>query len=210
MLYRGRLLADSCTRPVPSGDAWASGLSRLQLAILSAFCPFAAASFMMPDAQRPFLWRLPLLLDVVHGRCCSLLLAPPASEPCWYGLRLSPKCVFRVTLSPASVGLFSYCYPATENTPWMVEWSKAGLFSCLLALWYATSNAPWRDSIPCQRQAKAVSLCLAGSKAWVMGSLQYFWSIPFFITIFKYPYFMWKKIPVYIFISGMLLVINIR
>lgn len=42
---------------------------------------------------------------------------------------------FSELLSPASVGLFSYCYPATENTPWM-EWSIPAVLHGVEYSWF--------------------------------------------------------------------------
>lgn len=99
---------------------------------------------------------------------------------------------FSELLSPASVGLFSYCYPATENTPWM-EWSIPAVLHGVEYSWFillaSSSGKPLQMHLEeivylASSRPKPVSLCLAGSKAWVMGSLQYFLSIPFFIIIF--------------------------
>lgn len=78
---------------------------------------------------------------IVAGPCLGRLLWCALSSTSMVVMGcIRPIWSSSIVLSPALVGLFSYWSPATENTPWTIRWSTAGVYWWSLSVWYKSSS----------------------------------------------------------------------
>ena len=89
-----------------------------------------------------FLGCLPLrwLMVLVLGGCCGQLLGPLTIGHRCCVMPFFPICLSSIFPPQLLVGLTGCCFPATESTPWLVQWRTACLFSWPLPPWCISST----------------------------------------------------------------------